>query len=97
NQTPNPNRIFRYHTIRRNIQWIKYATGWPGYSSQLSKIDLSNWIFYYGEKDVNIGRLLPYEEQILTEQGALLKGVKEDHYGIWKRVIDDFRSGELHW
>ena len=95
--TTNPNRRTRYHTIRRNIQWVKYATGWPGYSAALKKRDLSNWTFYYGKEDVNIGCLRPYEEHILKAQGALVKGVAEDHYGIWKRVIDDFRSGALHW
>lgn len=95
--TPSPHRRTRYHTIRRNIQWVKYATGWPGYSTRLKERNLSNWIFYYGKKDVNIGCLLPYEEAILEQQGALVKGVDEDHYEIWKRVIDDFRSGELHW
>ncbi|MEO1436608.1 MAG: hypothetical protein AAFV80_13805 [Bacteroidota bacterium] len=95
NAKPNRYRRARYHQIRRNKEWIKYATGYRRFTQVLKDMDLSNLHFYYGLQDENVGRLRPYEIQFLETHGATVKAVESDHYDIWQAVVNDLDQGIL--
>lgn len=95
NAKPNSNRRGRYFMVRQNKEKLKYAIGKTRYTTALQDKDLSNLVFYYGQKDENVGALSASEVQFLITKNAKVFGVETDHYNIWKRVIDAFREGTM--
>lgn len=95
NAKPNSNRRGRYWRIRQNKEKLKYAIGKTRYTTALQDKDLSNLVFYYGQKDENVGALSETEVQFLITKNAQVFGVETNHYNIWKRVIDAFRDGTM--
>lgn len=95
NAKPNPNRRGRSFTIRQNKEKLKYAIGKIRYTQALKDKDLSNLVFFYGQKDENVGALSSLEIAFLQSKNAQVLGVETDHYNIWKRVIDAFRDGKM--
>lgn len=95
NAKPNPNRRGRSFTIRQNKEKLKYAIGKTRYTTALKDKDLSDVVFFYGQKDENVGALSKLEIQFLESKNAQVLGVETDHYDIWKRVVDAFRDGKM--
>ncbi|MEM6722400.1 MAG: hypothetical protein AAF598_00105 [Bacteroidota bacterium] len=91
----NPYRRARYQQIRRNKEWLKYATGHRKSTEELKGTDLSNLTSYFGLYDENVGQLTPQEIQFLEAHGATVKAVESDHYGLWKAIITDLDEGNL--
>lgn len=96
NRPPNPNRPKKYFQIRTAKNLLKAAIGQQDYTQLLKdNTDLSKIIFFYGNKDRNVGVPTSYELDFLKSKDVQVIEVDSDHYNIWKTMIDMIKSGDV--
>jgi len=76
---------------------LKAAYGEPSYDEELRNRDLSNVVFVTGNSDQQVGTLTPQETLLLEHRGARVIYVKGGHYDVYKRMIDNVRSGVIDY
>jgi len=92
---PNPYRSEKYYQIRQAKEMLKAGLSIHDFTEELVDVDLSNFHFFYGLKDENVGVPTQKELDFLSSKKAKIYAIDTDHYNIWKRVIDFLRAGTL--